>query len=83
MIDLNAIRARYLRICAMESAPSAQSTGAAIAYSLDVPPLLAAIDRVYAMHHPYRPGTSRGDRDCCRACFQDYPCETIKALEQA
>ena len=48
MIDLNAIRARYLRICAMESAPSAQSTGAAIAYSLDVPPLLAAIDELEA-----------------------------------
>jgi hypothetical protein len=37
MDRLAEIRARYLRICAMGDSPSAQSTGAAIAYSLDVP----------------------------------------------
>lgn len=39
-------RGRLDRICAMEDNASAQSHAAAIAYSLDIPALLAAIDEL-------------------------------------
>jgi type II secretory pathway component PulM len=42
------IRSRYLRICAMDDSLSAQSTGAAIAYSLDVPWLVERVAELEA-----------------------------------
>ena len=41
-------KARFDRICAMEDNASAQSHAAAIAYSLDIPALLTAIDKLTA-----------------------------------
>jgi hypothetical protein len=81
------IRSRYLRICAMDDSLSAQSTGAAIAYSLDVPWLIervaeleAARDRVLALHRSW---AEHGDQpnDTCRACARPWPCETVRVVE--
>jgi hypothetical protein len=73
VIDLARIIRCYDAICDMENA-SAQSLTAAIAYSLDVPPLIGEVKRLRAFYEASMDVLAVLENDLCRFCNHAPPC---------
>ncbi len=87
MIDLAEINRRYDAICDLPD--SAQTTGAAIAYSLDVPRLIGEVKRLRAFYDATLSLLAQLEMDLCRFCNRAPTCHAddcvqylaIKALD--
>ena len=64
--------------------PKAEANAEFIAHSrTDVPKLVAALEAVEAFHVPTWQSNYRGGREMCRHDTHDWPCPTVRAIEEA